>query len=300
LRDRAAAIYAGTIALLVLLLLIGLAQGADRISFDFGPFNLQPAEVAKFSTMAMLATYLAETRSEEVTYSRFIGGLVIVGVPTVLVVLQPDLGSASVLVSLAMGVLLIAGARAKYIVTISVLSVLTVVAAFVGRLVNRYQIERIRVFLDQDTTDPMLQDAVYQVRNAIRAVGTGGVWGKGWLQGPLTNGRDIPVMWADFPFAAVAEQFGMVGSIVLIALFCLVLVRIWRIATLAKDMLGTYIASGVFTMVLWQFFQNVGMTLGITPVTGLPMPFISYGGSSLLVYCAMFGAVQSVYMRRMR
>ncbi|MGA1551805.1 MAG: FtsW/RodA/SpoVE family cell cycle protein, partial [Ilumatobacteraceae bacterium] len=300
LRDRAAAIYAGTIALLVLLLLIGLAQGADRISFDFGPFNLQPAEVAKFSTMAMLATYLAEARSEEVTYSRFIGGLVIVGVPTVLVVLQPDLGSASVLVSLAMGVLLIAGARAKYIVTISVLSVLTVVAAFVGRLVNRYQIERIRVFLDQDTTDPMLQDAVYQVRNAIRAVGTGGVWGKGWLQGPLTNGRDIPVMWADFPFAAVAEQFGMVGSIVLIALFCLVLVRIWRIATLAKDMLGTYIASGVFTMVLWQFFQNVGMTLGITPVTGLPMPFISYGGSSLLVYCAMFGAVQSVYMRRMR
>jgi len=283
-----------------LLLLIGLAQGADRISFDFGPFNLQPAEVAKFSTMAMLATYLAEARSEEVTYSRFIGGLVIVGVPTVLVVLQPDLGSASVLVSLAMGVLLIAGARAKYIVTISVLSVLTVVAAFVGRLVNRYQIERIRVFLDQDTTDPMLQDAVYQVRNAIRAVGTGGVWGKGWLQGPLTNGRDIPVMWADFPFAAVAEQFGMVGSIVLIALFCLVLVRIWRIATLAKDMLGTYIASGVFTMVLWQFFQNVGMTLGITPVTGLPMPFISYGGSSLLVYCAMFGAVQSVYMRRMR
>jgi rod shape determining protein RodA len=250
--------------------------------------------------MAMLATYLAETRSEEVTYSRFIGGLVIVGVPTVLVVLQPDLGSASVLVSLAMGVLLIAGARAKYIMTISVLSVLTVVAAFVGRLVNRYQIERIRVFLDQDTTDPMLQDAVYQVRNAIRAVGTGGVWGKGWLQGPLTNGRDIPVMWADFPFAAVAEQFGMVGSIVLIALFCLVLVRIWRIATLAKDMLGTYIASGVFTMVLWQFFQNVGMTLGITPVTGLPMPFISYGGSSLLVYCAMFGAVQSVYMRRMR
>jgi rod shape determining protein RodA len=300
LRDRATSIYAGTIALLALLLLIGLAQGADRISFDFGPFNLQPAEVAKFSTMAMLATYLAETRSEEVTYSRFIGGLVIVGLPTVLVVLQPDLGSASVLVSLAMGVLLIAGARAKYIATISVLSVLTLVAAFVGRLVNRYQIERIRVFLDQDTTDPMLQDAVYQVRNAIRAVGTGGVWGKGWLQGPLTNGRDIPVMWADFPFAAVAEQFGMVGSIVLIVLFCLVLVRIWRIATLAKDMLGTYIASGVFTMVLWQFFQNVGMTLGITPVTGLPMPFISYGGSSLLVYCAMFGAVQSVYMRRMR
>ncbi|MEL0075060.1 MAG: FtsW/RodA/SpoVE family cell cycle protein, partial [Ilumatobacter sp.] len=145
LRDRATALYAGTLALLVLLLLIGLTQGADRISFDLGPFNLQPAELAKFSTMALLATDLPETRTDEVSYSRFIGGLVIVGLPTLLVVAQPDLGSASVLVSLAMGVLLIAGARAKYIATISALSVLTVVAAFVGRLVNRYQIERIRV-----------------------------------------------------------------------------------------------------------------------------------------------------------
>ncbi|MEL0284377.1 MAG: FtsW/RodA/SpoVE family cell cycle protein, partial [Ilumatobacter sp.] len=98
LRDRATALYAGTLALLVLLLLIGLTQGADRISFDLGPFNLQPAELAKFSTMALLATYLAETRTDEVSYSRFIGGLVIVGLPTLLVVAQPDLGSASVLV----------------------------------------------------------------------------------------------------------------------------------------------------------------------------------------------------------
>ena len=300
LRDRANALYAGTLALLVLLLLIGLTQGADRISFDLGPFNFQPAELAKFSTLALLATYLAETRSEEVTYSRFIGGLVIVGLPTVLVVLQPDLGSASVLVSLAMGTLLVAGARPKYIAAVSVLSLLTVVAAFVGQLVNRYQVQRLQVFLDQETTDPSLQDAVYQVRNAIRAVGTGGIWGKGWLEGPLTNGRDIPVMWADFPFAAVAEQFGMVGCAVLLLLFCVALVRIWRIASLSKDLLGTYIAAGVFTMLLWQIFQNVGMTLGITPVTGLPMPFISYGGSSLIVYCAMFGLVQSVHMRRMR
>ena len=300
LKDRAVSIYIATIAMLVLLLLVGLAQGADRISFDFGPFNLQPAELAKFSTMLLLAAFLAEERTDEVSYARFVGGLILVGFPAVLVIIQPDLGSASVLVALAMGTLLIAGARPKYIVAVSVLAVMTVFAAFIARLVNEYQVQRLKVFLDQETTDPGLQDAVYQVRNAIRAVGTGGLWGKGWLEGPLTNGRDIPVMWADFPFAAVAEQFGLVGCLILISLFMVVLARIWRVASLSKDALGTYICAGVFTMVLWQMFQNIGMTLGITPVTGLPMPFISYGGSSLIVYCAMFGLVQSVYMRRMR
>ena len=134
----------------------------------------------------------------------------------------------------------------------------------------------------------------------MRAIGTGGIWGKGWLHGPLTNGRDIPVMWADFPFAAVGEQFGLVGCAVVLALIAVALVRIWRIAHLSRDPLGTYLCAGVFTMVLWQTFQNIGMTLRIMPVTGLPLPFISYGGSGLIVYFAMFGLVQSVHMRRMR
>ena len=143
-------------------------------------------------------------------------------------------------------------------------------------------------------------DDLYQAENAMRAIGTGGVWGKGWLQGPLTNGRDIPVMWADFPFAAIGEQFGLVGSSLVLGLIAIALVRIWRIAHLSRDLLGTYLCAGVFTMVLWQTFQNVGMTLQIMPVTGLPLPFISYGGSGLIVYFALFGLVQSVHMRRMR
>lgn len=300
MKDRAATLYGVTVSLLLLLLLIGFARGEDRISFDLGPLNIQPAELAKFATMLLLAAYLAEERTDEVSYPRFLGGLILVGFPTVLIIVQPDLGSASVLVALAMGTLLVAGARPRYIATVSLLSAFTVLAAFVARLVNSYQVNRLKVFLDQETTDPALQDAVYQARNAMRAVGTGGIWGKGWLQGPLTNGRDVPVMWADFPFAAVAEQFGLVGGAVLIGLFVVALIRIWRIASLSKDALGTYICAGVFTMLLWQVFQNIGMTLGITPVTGLPMPFISYGGSSLVVYCAMFGLVQSVHMRRMR
>jgi rod shape determining protein RodA len=299
-KERARFLYGCTIILLVLLLLLGFARGREVISFDLGPFNVQPAELAKFTVLVALAGYLAEQRSDEVSYPRFLGGLMLIGAPAVLIVLQPDLGSASVVIALAMGVLLVAGAKGRYILMVSALALGTVAAAFIGRLVNSYQVERLRVFLNLDSSDPALKDAVYQVRNALRAVGTGGLTGKGWLQGPLTNGRDIPVLWADFPFAAVGEQFGLVGCAGLLAMFAVVLLRVWRIANLSRDMLGTYVCAGVFTMLLWQVFQNVGMTVGIMPVTGLPIPFISYGGSSLLAYSGMLGLVQSVHMRRMR
>jgi len=296
-KERARFLYGLTLVVLVLLILLGVASGQDRISFDLGPFNVQPAELAKFTVLLTLAVYLGEERSDEVSYPRFLGGLIIVGAPAVLIVVQPDLGSASVIISMAMGVLLVAGAKVRYIALISVLAVATVAAAFVGRLVDRYQITRLEALLNPDGVDP---DYTYQAENAMRAIGTGGVWGKGWLQGPLTNGRDIPVMWADFPFAAVGEQFGLVGCAAMLVLLGIALIRIWRIAHLSRDLLGTYICAGVFTMLLWQIFQNVGMTLQIMPVTGLPLPFISYGGSSLIVYFAMFGLVQSVHMRRMR
>ncbi len=295
-KERAAFLYGTTLMLLVLLLLMGFAQNLDRISFDLGPINFQPAELSKFTTLLALSAFLADERSDEVSYSKFLVGLILVGAPAVLIIAQPDLGSASVTVSIAMGVLLVAGAKPKYIAAITFLALSTVAATFVSGFVNEYQKERLRVFVGQEASE----DSIYQVRNAIRAVGTGGVWGKGWLQGNLTNDRYVPVMWADFPFAAVGEQFGLVGGALLLSLFVVALMRIWRIATLSRDLLGTYLCAGVFTMLLWQVFQNVGMTLGIMPVTGLPMPFISYGGSSLLTYFAMFGLVQSVHMRRMR
>ena len=296
-KERARFLYGLTLLLLAFLFLLGIASGQDLISFDLGPINFQPAEMAKFTTVLMLAAYLAQERSDEVSYARFLGGLMIMGAPAVLVLIQPDLGGASVLVSMAMGMLLVAGAKARYMVLITVLSFVTVLAAFVGRMVNDYQAARIRALVNPAAANT---DDLYQAENAMRAIGTGGLWGKGWLQGPLTNGRDIPVMWADFPFAAVGEQFGFAGSVVVLSLLAVALVRIWRIASLSRDTLGTYICAGVFTMMLWQIFQNVAMTVQIMPVTGLPLPFISYGGSGLIVYFAMFGLVQSVHMRRMR
>ena len=168
-------------------------------------------------------------------------------------------------------------------------------------LVNEYQLRRFTAFFNQGSNDPALRDYVYQGRNAIRALATGGITGKGWLQGPITRARsDIPVQWADLPFSAVGEEFGLVGAAVVIALYVVVLMRIWRIAHLSRDLLGTYLCVGVFTMLLWQVFQNIAMTVGIMPITGLPLPFISYGGSGVVMFFALIGLVQNVLMSRYR
>jgi rod shape determining protein RodA len=301
LRERSRFFYGVSIMFLVLVIIAGTVSGGAKLSFDLGPLKLQPAELSKATVLLALAAYLAEERSDEVSYPRFLGGLIMVGIPSALIILQPDLGSSSVLVAMAMGVLLVAGAKPKYILLITLMSVATVVAAVVSGVVNRYQLRRIEAFFAQDSNDPALRDFIYQPRNAIRAIATGGLHGKGWLQGPITNARnDIPVQWADFPFSAVGEQFGLIGCSVVIGLFALMLLRIWRIAHLSKDLLGTYLCAGVFTMILWQVFQNVAMTLGIMPVTGLPLPFISYGGSSLVTFFVLIGLVQNVHMRRYR
>lgn len=289
IRNRARVLYALTIPLLVVLI------PGDRITFDFGPINIQPAEIAKVTVLLAVCAYIADDRTDEVTYPRFLSALILVGMPAVLVVAQPDLGSATVFISMAMGVLLVAGAKTRYIVVISMMSVLTVAAALIGNLVNDYQLDRLRALFDQDNPD-----VGFQVRNAVRALGTGGLFGKGWLEGPLTNSKAIPVVWADFPFAVIGEQFGFVGCVAVLAMFVGLLLRVWRIAGLSRDLFGTYVCAGVFTMLVWQVFQNVGMTLGIMPVTGLPLPFISYGGSGLLAVSVMLGMVQSVHMRRMR
>jgi rod shape determining protein RodA len=299
-RERARFLYGVTMMLLVLVNVVGSLKGGARLSFDLGPLKVQPAEFAKFTGLLALAAFLAEDRTDTLNYARFVKGLLLIGAPTALIIIQPDLGSASVLVAMVMGVLLIAGAKLKYIFLITVLSAATVGAAVLSGIVNDYQLKRITVFFDQNSKDPALKSLIFQGRNSLRAIATGGIDGKGWLKGQITNSKDIPVQWADFPFSAIGEQFGLIGAAVLIGLFAVLLLRIWRIAGLSRDMLGTYLCAGVFTMVLWQMFQNIAMSIGVMPITGLPLPFISYGGSSLVTFFALMGLVQSVHMRRYR
>lgn len=300
LRGSASLLYAVTLFLLVLVFFAGAVRGGARLSFDIGPIAVQPSELAKVTTLLFLAGFLADDDRDTVPWERFIQSLFIVGVPVFLVAIEPDLGSASVLVASAMGVLLVAGAQIRYIVLVTTLSVMSIGAGIVSGVVKDYQLRRITGFLNQNSDSASLQQLTTQVRFAKRAVATGGFFGKGYLSGPLTNGAFIPVQSTDFVFSAIGEQFGMVGSAFVLALFAVILYRIFRIARLAQDRLGVLICAGVFTMILWQGFQNIGMTMGITPVSGVPLPFVSYGGSHTVAYAMMIGLVQSVHMRRFR
>ncbi len=300
LRGSAELFYAVTILLLILVLVTGAVRGGARLSFDIGPIAVQPSEIAKVSTLLFLCGFLADDDVDTVPYERFIQSLFIVGVPFFLVAIEPDLGSASVLVAMVMGILLVAGARIKYIALITSLAILSVFAGVVSGFVRSYQLRRITGFLNQNSDSASLQNLITQVKFAKRAVATGGFFGKGYLQGPLTNGTFIPVQSTDFVFSAIGEQFGMLGCGIVLGLFATVLWRIMRIAVMADDRLGTLLCSGVFTMILWQAFQNIGMTMGITPVSGVPLPFVSYGGSHTVAFALMIGLVQSVHMRRFR
>ena len=300
LRGSAQALYAATMFLLVMVLVIGGVKGGAKLSFDIGPIALQPSELAKVTTLLLLAGFLADDDADRVPYERLIQSLFIVGAPAVLVLAEPDLGSASVLVACAMGVLLVAGAQVKYIAFITGMGVLSAVAGVASGVVRSYQLKRITAFLQQNSDSAQLQNVITQVKFAKRAVATGGFFGKGYLQGPLTNGRFIPVQSTDFVFSALGEQFGMLGCATLLGLFGVVLWRIYRIARIANEKLGVLVCAGVFTMVLWQAFQNIGMTMGITPVSGVPLPFVSYGGSHTVAFAMMIGLVQSVHMRRFR
>ena len=160
LRERARFFYGVSIMFLVLVIIAGTVSGGARLSFDLGPLKLQPAEFSKATVLLALSAYLAEERSDEVSYPRFLGGLIMVGVPSALIIIQPDLGSSSVLVAMAMGVLLVAGAKPKYIMLITLMSVATVVAAVVSGIVNRYQLRRIEAFFNQDSSDAALRDYI--------------------------------------------------------------------------------------------------------------------------------------------
>jgi rod shape determining protein RodA len=299
-RAQATLLYGGILLLLVLVLVGGAVTGGARLAFDLGPVSLQPAEFAKPIVLVLIAGYIADAQPDSLDWHHFVMSLYIVLVPAGLMLLQPDLGSASVVIAGVAGMMYVANAKRRYLALVFGLSVVTVVASILAFPRLRYQLRRFDAWLNQDSFREDLQNIVLQVRFAKRAVSTGGFFGKGYLEGPLTNGKYIPVQFTDFPFSAIGEQFGMLGGGVVIALFVVMLWRIFRIARMSRNRYGLLLATGVFTMLTFQIFQNIGMTLGLTPVSGLPLPFISYGGSHLLSSAILIGLVQSIHMRRLQ
>jgi rod shape determining protein RodA len=299
LRAQSGFLYGGVLLLLVMVLGAGAVTGGARLAFDFGPFSVQPAELAKPVLLILVSSYLSESVPDKIDWHHFVMTLYIVLIPCGLILMQPDLGSASVILAGVAGVLYIGNARRRYLALIGGMFVATAVGLMVAVPGLRYQGNRFVAWFLQNSNNKDLENIVLQVRYAKRAVSTGGFFGKGYLQGPLTNGKYVPVQFTDFPFSAIGEQFGMVGGAVVLGLFGVILWRIWRTAQMARDRFSFFMASGAFTMVMWQVFQNIGMTLGVMPVSGLPLPFISYGGSHLISSAILIGLVQSIHMRRL-
>ncbi len=300
-RTQVGVLYGGLMLMLVLVLVYGAVRGGARLSFDIPviSFSIQPAEFVKPIILILIASYFSEASDTNIDWHHFVMSLYMVGAPVALILLQPDLGSATVIVAGVVGILLVAGARRRYLLMVTGLSIATMGTVMVNGFIGTYQLRRFVSWLNQDSRDKALESVVLQVRFAKRAVSTGGFFGKGYLDGPLTNGKYIPVQFTDFPFSAIAEQFGMLGGGVVIGLFAVMLWRVWRIAQMARDRFGLYMTCGIFTLMTFQVFQNIGMTLGLTPVSGLPLPFVSYGGSHMMSMGIMVGLVQSVHMRRL-
>jgi rod shape determining protein RodA len=261
-------------------------------------FQLQPAELAKVGVIVALALVLVERRpgettaQHEPTSSDVLLALALAAVPVGLVLLQPDLGSALVLVVVVLAVLALAGARARWLVGLLVAGVVVTGAAVQLGVLDSYQVDRFAAFADP-ALDP--RGVGYNTSQARIAVGQGGLTGTGLFEGSQTRGRFVPEQSTDFVFTVAGEELGFVGGAVLLGLLGTVLWRGLRIATRAHDLFGRVVAGGVVAWLAFQSFVNVGMTLGILPVTGLPLPFVSYGGSSMLACLGAVGVLQNVH-----
>lgn len=300
IRERGVYFYAASLFALLLVLVIGAVSNGARLSFDLGFISVQPAELVKVTVLVLIAAYVSDEGKTKITYKELVNSVWMLFFPFALILFQPDLGSATVLATGVVGILLVSGAKRLWVFAFTILTSVSAAVLGVSGVVGTTQLKRFDAWLNQDSNEERLQRIVLQVRFAKRAVASGGFFGKGYLQGPLTNGAYIPVQFQDFPFSAIGEQFGMLGSYTVLALFAVICWRVWVIAKLARNRFDQLLATGYFAMLLFQVFQNIGMTLGVTPVSGLPLPFISYGGSHLASSALLMGLMQSIYMRRLR
>jgi rod shape determining protein RodA len=277
------------VLLLGVLTPLGAVVNGTKGWYKIGPFTLQPAEFAKLGVIIAVAAYLGS--GDRVDLRRLAVALGLFAAPIGIVLLQPDLGSALVFIVVALGMLVVGGVQMRHLLVLVVLGIVAVVGILNSGTLDQYQKDRLTSFVS-----PTGQS--YNVDQAQKAIGSGGLTGYGFTKGPQTRGGYVPEQQTDFIFTVAGEELGFLGAGGLVLLLGVIVWRIWRIAQLAADPLGTLICVGILSMFLFHIFENIGMTLGIMPVTGIPLPFVSYGGSSMLTSCAAIGLVQSVHMHR--
>ena len=301
-KDFANSAYLIVMLALVGVLFFGVERNGARAWYELPgvTFQIQPAEFAKVAVIVALAAFVANQggRLRLVTLSN---AYLMLAVPLGLIYLQPDLGTMLVFVAIGMGVLLVAGAQLKHIFVTTVIGIIVVVAVFNSdnlggpELLRQSQEQRLTAFLDPGFD---VRGASYNVNQSQIAIGAGGFRGQGWLQGTQTNLNLVPEQETDFIFTALGEEFGFVGVTLLLLLYAYMLARIWFIARASNDLFGAFACVGALSMFTFQIFENIGMTMGLMPITGIPLPFLSHGGSSTVVAFGLIGLVVNVSARR--
>lgn len=293
--DFSIPLYGLGLGTLVLVLFVGAGPGGTRSWLELGGVRIgQPAEMAKLVTIFLLARFLSNAGRQFLRLRQILACGVIAGAPMALIVLQPDLGSAAMFAPLLAGVLLIAGVRLRLLVAVALIMLL------IGGLVwsfgmKEYQRERVRTFLSPES-DPL--GAGYQVRQSKIAVGSGEITGRGYQQGTQSQLRFLPARHTDFIFSVLAEEWGFLGVATVLGLYALYISSALRIAMRARDRAGIFLVVGFLSLFAFHALYNTAMVVGLTPITGIPLPFLSYGGSFTLLNFVGTGLVLNVDIRR--
>jgi rod shape determining protein RodA len=295
LRSLAAPLYVAVIGLLVLTALAGRTVFGAQMSVSVLGLDFQFSEISKVLMIAVVAAYLSSRGPRVARLSTIVVASLLMALPAFLVFRQPDLGTALVFAAILVGMLFLGGASMGWLAVLG--GALLAAAPLAIGLLHEYQRRRLFCFLDPEAD---AQGACFQLVQALTAVGSGGVFGRGLTVGAESQRGYVPVQTTDFVFTVVAEDLGLIGGVVLLGLFGLLLWRIVLIGWQARDAFGMLIAGGLATLILFQVVVNVGMAIGIMPVTGIPLPFVTYGGSSLVSLLVGLGIVESVRMRSAR
>ncbi|MEY3325571.1 MAG: hypothetical protein RL694_458 [Actinomycetota bacterium] len=288
----------GVLGLIVVLIpgLGSTVNGARSwISFP-GGFQIQPAELAKISIIIGMALILSEriANNDAPTDKQVVQSLGVAAVPVFLIVLQPDLGTVLIISACVITMIAVSGAGLRWVLGLIVVGITGAYLAVASGEVSEYQLNRLRSFVDPNA-DP--QASGYQLRQARITIGSGGLIGKGLFDGPQTNGRFVPEQQTDFIFTVAGEELGFLGAGLILALYFVILMRAFSIARRTNDLFGRMVCVGVIAWFSFQIFENIGMTMGLMPMTGVPLPFLSYGGSSMFANLIGVGLLQNVYQR---
>jgi rod shape determining protein RodA len=269
--------------------------GAQRW-YSFGFIQIQPSEFTVLFIILAVATF-CQRRSEGLRMYDVVRLLIMASAPLILIVLQPDLGTSIIIVLVVAGMMVVAGIPPRFMTVLSVVGSAALVAAVYLDLLKKYQVDRFVSFLNQNSTNTAIGPLLYEVHNAKSAIGAGGLWGAGIFKGLQTVLGFVPEQRTDFIFTAIGEQLGFIGAAGVILLLAFIAWRMWVIGRHAKDTMGRLLCIGIFIFFSFSCFENIGMTMGIMPVTGIPLPLLSYGGSAALVFFTAGGIVLSVSRR---